>query len=51
MLWCSELVVALLARGQPEHRFFGLLVIVAMNFQDLEEQRLLLEHIPLLCNA
>ena len=32
--------------GQRGHKFFGLLVIAAMNFQDLEEQRPLLEHIP-----
>jgi hypothetical protein len=39
MLLCNELVVALLARGQQEHRFFGLLVIAAMNFRDLEERQ------------
>jgi hypothetical protein len=36
---------------QQGHKFSGLLAIAAMNFQDLEEQRPLLEYIPLLCNA
>jgi len=51
MLLCNELVEVKLAKVQQGHKFFGQLVIVAMNCQDLEEQQPLLEHIPLLCNV